>query len=293
MKAERKQVDVRGSKLAYQEWGEGPVVLCLHALGHDSDDYVALQELPGAHRFRFIALDFPGHGASQAGKADSAQAYACGVEDFLRKLNVRRLYIAGNSIGGAVALRLAMFSEIEVLGLILANPGGLDVGTFPGPQVIRLMSRFFRAGARGRSWYSRLFSLYYRSVLPTNTSAARARRRRIVEHCYEIAPLLARGWESFGRPEEDLTPYIEKVRCPVLFTWAMKDRFVQYSRNKKSIRRFSRASVSKYRVGHCPALEAPERYMRDLCDFLDACESRDTMEKRPAPTLKILRRASR
>src|ERR1700690_428484 len=61
--APRREVTVGGVRLAYTDDGEGPAVLCLHAIGHGAGDFARLRaRLRGRHRV--IALDWPGQGCS-------------------------------------------------------------------------------------------------------------------------------------------------------------------------------------------------------------------------------------
>ncbi len=217
---ERKHLDLNGTIATYLEAGSGPVLLCLHAVGHDADDYGVLLRSPQiTARFRVIALDFPGHGGSSpsAAKDISATRFARFTTEFLRTLGVQRVAITGNSIGGAVALRLASGSDgPTVNALILANPGGLDNRRPPGDLVLRTMAAFFRAGERGAFWFRPLFRAYYGLVLRRSTPASRQRRESLMATAYALAPMLARAWESFALPEDDLRNRIHNIRCPVV-----------------------------------------------------------------------------
>jgi pimeloyl-ACP methyl ester carboxylesterase len=49
----------------------------------------------------------------------------------------------------------------------------------------------------------------------------------------------------------------------------MKDKFVQYGRNKKSIEKFRKYKLHKYKIGHTPYLECPELFLKDLVEFIN------------------------
>src|SRR5688572_29034969 len=61
--AARRFVTVDGVRLAYDDVGNGPAVVCLHAIGHGASDFTRLAERLRA-RHRVIALDWPGQGWS-------------------------------------------------------------------------------------------------------------------------------------------------------------------------------------------------------------------------------------
>ncbi len=262
---------VEGTELAYYSAGEGVPILCLHAVGHSAEDYRALLDVPPAG-FRVIAVDFPGHGRSgpfASGREHSSENYAALIERWLEALALNRPILVGNSIGGATALRLAARPGVRARGLALANPGGLDNRKFPGDVVLAAMVRFFEAGVRERSWFPAAFGLYYRLVL--SARRARSRRAAIVREGPRLASVLAAAWSSFRSPGEDLRGLIAEIQCPVLVTWAMRDRFVQYGRNLAALREFRQAQILRYRIGHTPSVENPEVFARDLEEFCRRC----------------------
>src|ERR1700722_123286 len=60
----RKTLLLEGISLSYSDSvGAGPVLICLHAIGHGARDFEDLSRRLG-HGFRVIALDFPGQGHS-------------------------------------------------------------------------------------------------------------------------------------------------------------------------------------------------------------------------------------
>lgn len=101
------------------------------------------------------------------------------------------------------------------------------------------------------------------------TESALTRRAEIVNDGYRLSPLLVQGWSSFKSKDEDLRPMIKHISCPVLFTWAMKDKFVQFGRNNKAIKQFHNHTLLKYPIGHTPYLEMPEKFIADFIDFIN------------------------
>src|SRR6185369_7919359 len=113
------------------------------------------------------------------------------------------------------------------------------------------------------------FAAYYRTVLPS--AAAATVRARVVAAGRELAPLLRDAWRSFAAPDADTRALAADVRCPVLFAWATRDRFVQLRRAQPTIDRFPNARVVRFAgAGHAAHLEAPETFEAELERFLDA-----------------------
>jgi 4,5:9,10-diseco-3-hydroxy-5,9,17-trioxoandrosta-1(10),2-diene-4-oate hydrolase len=257
-------VYVDGVRLAYNEDGAGPAVVCLHAIGHGAGDFAALRERL-AGRYRLVALDWPGHGNSDDDREPvSAARYAELLIGFLDAAGIERTVLLGNSIGGAAAIRVAAAHPHRVRALVLCNPGGLDrVDALSGP-VTRLMARFFTAGANGAWWYPRAFGLYYRLVLP----AAPAQRARIVAAAREVAPVLAQAWRSFGAPDADIRGLGPQITCPVWFAWARGDRINQLTRCQPAIQRFPNARLDLFDGGHAAFLEAPDAFAQAFEQFV-------------------------
>jgi pimeloyl-ACP methyl ester carboxylesterase len=264
--AARRFVTVDGVRLAYDDVGRGPTVVCLHAIGHGAGDFARLGAALRT-RHRVIALDWPGQGWSDPDSVPpSSRRYAALLEGVLDAVDAGSVVLVGNSIGGGVAIRHAAAHPDQVRGLVLANCSGLDAFDAVTRVACGLMARFFRAGVRGARWFRPAFAAYYRSVLPL--AAAAEQRARIVASADEIVPILAEAWTGFASPDADLRPLAPTIGCPVLFTWAVRDRFIQLRRNLPAIRTFPRARVVELAAGHAPQLELPDAFEREVDAFI-------------------------
>ena len=263
-----RDVVVDGVRLACGDEGDGPPVVCLHAIGHGASDFTGLRRwLAGRHRV--VALDWPGHGRSADDRVPaSAGRYAALLAGVLDALGVERPVMIGNSVGGAAAIRFAAAHPARVRALVLANPGGLDRGGggLTNRLVTRTMAAFFAAGARGARWYPRAFAAYYRVVLPE--PAAAEQRARIVAQGPAMARVLHEAWRSFGDPDADIRGLAASIRCPVLFAWAARDRINQLGRCRAAIARFPNARLETFHAGHAAFLETPDAFAAALDRFL-------------------------
>src|SRR5262245_12720077 len=105
--ASGKAAIVDGVRLAYDDDGVGPPIVCLHAIGHGASDFSRLQARL-RQRHRVIAVDWPGQGRSGADRVPpSAARYAELLDGLLDALALPSVVLIGNSIGGAAALRYA------------------------------------------------------------------------------------------------------------------------------------------------------------------------------------------
>ena len=92
--------------LAYDRVGSGPPLVLLHGLGHRRQAWNPVAGLLRSRR-ELIMPDLPGHGESpplQLNGRPPVQAMAEDVIAFFGELGLDRPHVAGNSLGGALAL---------------------------------------------------------------------------------------------------------------------------------------------------------------------------------------------
>jgi pimeloyl-ACP methyl ester carboxylesterase len=95
--------------LAYERHGSGPPLVLLHGVGHRRQAWNAVLDLLTPHR-TVIAVDLPGHGESPPLTADGRPPVRVMAEEiigFFGELGLERPHVAGNSLGGALALLTA------------------------------------------------------------------------------------------------------------------------------------------------------------------------------------------
>jgi pimeloyl-ACP methyl ester carboxylesterase len=132
------QISVDGTQLAYiDSGGPGMPVLLVHGLGSHMDFWH--HQVPTlAAEHRVIALDLPGFGASSRTDAPYTPPwYADQISAFLSALQVERVQVVGHSLGGQVALTLALRHPHKVHSLVLAAPAGFERFTPGEAELIR------------------------------------------------------------------------------------------------------------------------------------------------------------
>jgi 3-oxoadipate enol-lactonase len=121
--------DVDAAPVAWREAGRGDTVLFLHGLGGSRIAWEPqLAALAG--RYRCVAWDMPGYGASAALAGEhSFDALADAVAGLLDTLGVARAHVVGLSLGGMVAQHAALAHPRRVASLVLLDSSpafGLD-----------------------------------------------------------------------------------------------------------------------------------------------------------------------
>jgi len=118
-----KFVEIDGNRIHYAETGEGPPIVFVHGLGGQLHHFrhPMFPMLPG---YRLIALDRPGSGYSvrAAGATARLPEQADVVAKFIAKLGLEKPLLVGHSLGGAVALTVALNHPDAISGIVLLAP---------------------------------------------------------------------------------------------------------------------------------------------------------------------------
>ncbi len=130
--ADDRFVTVDGLSLRYREYGQPsadvPSVLLIHGFGNSLQSFRDLAPMLG-EQAHVVAVDMPGFGLSSK-PADweySNANQARMMSELVKALELDAVVVGGHSLGGAVALRLALI-EPAISGLILFNPGIINTG---------------------------------------------------------------------------------------------------------------------------------------------------------------------
>lgn len=98
-----------------------PPVVFLHGAGGTHQHWLyQVRDLPGAATY---ALDLPGHGRSEGSGSDSIAAYGDWLVAFLNEAKVDQAILVGHSMGGGLALDVALRYPDRIAGLGLVATG--------------------------------------------------------------------------------------------------------------------------------------------------------------------------
>jgi pimeloyl-ACP methyl ester carboxylesterase len=114
---------VNGAKLHYQQAGDGPDVVLIHAFTSNMAVWMMIGLIDQlAEDFRVTAYDLRGHGVSEVspGGYDSAHM-AADLKALHAALGLGPAYLVGHSFGGVVAAHAAAFHPEIVAGVVVAD----------------------------------------------------------------------------------------------------------------------------------------------------------------------------
>lgn len=251
--------------------GEGAPVVLLHGRGHAATMWFPLLPELGKSR-RVIAVDLPGFGHAstapfRSGGAEGAVRYFVDpVETLLLEQGIRDPIVIGHSLGGLVALEIALRGALTPSRLVLIGGMGL------GPQMTHLTRAFFRAGPErvARSVGPKLFGRiapYPDTELGRRLSAleyelysVRGGRQAPTAAFNALFPPIGAAFNRFER--------LPSVRTPSLLVWGEKDQVFPLEVGEAAARVMPAAELLIEPLGHSPHLEAPERVLPRIVEFI-------------------------
>lgn len=249
----------------------GPPVLLLHGFMGSAADWRDVRAALEA-RFYCVAPDLPGHGAS-TGLTDEAYAVegtARRVLDVLGEPGVERPALVGYSMGGRLALYLALRHPARFAGLFLesASPG-LES---PEERESRRAADERRARRLETEDFGRFLEDWYRQPLFAPLARNKALLREIIEARRRNDPAeLAKSLRGMGTGSQpSLWGELSGLRIPALAVAGELDgKYVEVSRRMAGLTP-AMESVAVPGVGHNVHAEASQTYLATLKGFLEA-----------------------
>ena len=270
-------IELAGSRTRVLEVeGHGPGIVLLHGWGDSADTWRPLLAELGQCGRRAIAVDLPGFGHAARLRPGAILPQ---LDDFATALvqewsASEQVVVAGNSLGGCVALRLGEHAgELPLAGVVPVAPTGMDPpGWFDlverDPIVRRLLDIPIPIPvALVRS----LVGGAYREDAPLSPRAA----QREVADAFsgdsgsreDVAALLGSGRGLL--PELATAPFdLAAVACPVMLVWGTHDRMAPHSAARGVLDALPATRVALIEgCGRCPQTEATEQLLELLLAF--------------------------
>ena len=248
-------------------YAEGPAdglpLVLLPSGAHDHHDFDELRALLPP-RIRSITLDWPAHGASPPGDGRaSAMRFADVAAEVVERMAPDGAVVAGNSVGGFSAGRLAIRRPELVKGLVLIDAGGFAPIRPPDRVFCSLMSR---------RWFLRaIYPAFSRLYMRSRTDADRRARSTGIETTRRDPGLRAVSelWRSFASPEHDLRPGAGTIAAPTLLLWGRRDPVIPRRVGERLAEVIPGARLALFDSGHLPHTTEPERVAAELVPFVD------------------------
>lgn len=137
--AERHSFLAETTHLSYLEWpGDGPTAVLLHGITSSAATLWRIGAEMAEHGYHVIAIDMPGHGASELSPAHDIDTIAGLISNLIVGLGLHDILLIGHSWGGAVSIALASGKhqgKAALAHIIVLDPL-LKIDASWGPQVL-------------------------------------------------------------------------------------------------------------------------------------------------------------
>jgi pimeloyl-ACP methyl ester carboxylesterase len=263
-------VSALGVKIHYQDTGSSKnqiPILFLHGFGSSLQTWDAWAEAL-SNEYRVISLDLPGFGLTGEDPSGiyTDQRSVEVIEAFLKELQIPKVVLVGNSMGGKFAWQFAARYPDQVAKLVLISPDGyaspgIEYGKKPEVPAIAELYRYF----------------FSKTFLAMNLEPAYANPKTLndalVNRYYDL--MLAPGVRGaiLGRMQQtvlqDPIPSLATIKIPTLLLWGEKDAFIPIANSNDYLKVMPNAKrVSLPNIGHLPQEEQPTIGLAALKEFL-------------------------
>lgn len=267
-RVETQTCQVNGYDVRYRVLGEGRPALLLHGWGASWHYWQWLMPALARSGYRAYAPDLLGHGDSAKPPLDyDSETYLAFVQGLVAVLGLERFTLAGHSLGGCIALRLAETWPERVARLVLVNPfygsdqlrspllnlmglGVLALHLAP-PALVNVAVRFGSLGRSGNvpASFLQQTAVDYKRATP-----------RIAAHHF-IMP--------------DLRRDIARVTAPTLVVWGERDALLSPRSFRELAQMLPAGQAWPFPdAGHSPLVEKPSEFNRVVLRFLKSSDNR-------------------
>jgi pimeloyl-ACP methyl ester carboxylesterase len=254
--------------VSYARVGRGEPLLLLHGIGHHRQAWDPVVDILATER-DVIAVDLPGFGASPAlpeGLAYDLPTTAAVFRGFCEELGLERPHVAGNSLGGLMALELGR--EKVVRSVTALSPAGfwsqaerryafgvlLTMRQIARRMPLPLVERLARTTAG-------------RTALTSTIYARPGRRSPEAVVAETLALINAPGFDDTLRAGTSVRFTDDIPGIPVTVAWGTQDRLLLRRQGVRAKQLMPRSRLVRLPgCGHCPMNDDPALVARVILD---------------------------
>ncbi|AMO24023.1 alpha/beta fold hydrolase [Ramlibacter solisilvae] len=225
---------------------------------------------------RVVRFDLPGFALTgpNAQNDYSVDRYVAFVAAMLNQLQLRRVVLAGNSLGGQIAWSFAGTHPERVARLVLVDASGYPPESLKNRPSVPIGFRI--ANTPGLRWLMQ--NTLPRGVVDSSVRNVYGDPAKVTPELVDlyVAMTLREGnRKALGRRFEQgytgRTELLAKIKCPTLILWGGRDRLVPLESGERFARDIADARlVVLDTLGHVPHEEDPAATLREVRPFLSS-----------------------
>lgn len=250
--------DVKGKKIFYVEEGTGTPVLYIHGNLGSHKWYSEVMSIEGA---RVIALDLPNFGFSDRIDSFEIDVYADYVKGFIEAMGLDTPWVLGHSLGGAVAISLAIRYQECVRGLVLVDSASIKGLKTPEESypVIEL--------------YKVNYSLLKKALCAIMPGVNDRGRQSELVDCALLMSKEAYVGHGRALTSFDYSDRTMRLDIPVLFIYGEQDILITREMAEETVAVLGGSVHILEGIGHSPQVENPTVFRTIIKDFIQTDDS--------------------
>jgi len=245
-------IELDGCRTHLRRGGAGAPLLYLHGASGAPAVMPFMEKL--AARFDVLVPEHPGYGLSEEPEwLENIHDVAYFYLDFLKKLDLKETVLVGSSMGGWIALEMAVRDTSRIKSLVLAAPAGISA---PGVQPADIFLMPPEELTRKLFHDQKLAEA--RLAEPVTPEALDLS----LKNRHTTARL---AWEP-RLHDPHLPKWLHRIDVPVKIIWGAQDRILPVEISKELKRLMPRAEVHIIEgAGHLPHAEKADRFVELVC----------------------------
>ncbi len=267
--------------IAYAEEGSEnkEAILFIHGLGSYAPSWrYTVQTI--SKNFRCIIVDLPGYGKSSKGKYNADMTFHANLLfELMKSLKAETFHIAGHSMGGQIALKMALNQPNKVKSLLLMAPAGIETFSEKEREIFKVTSTPEAIANISDEQYKINLSLNFYQM--DERSQFMYDDRMIIKkdpQFMEYAHVVANG--VMGMLNEPVFEQLSKIQQPTLIVYGKQDQLIpnRYLHPNLTTEEIGELAIGKIpnatlnmidEAGHFVHFDQPEKVNEILYDFLN------------------------
>lgn len=257
------KIEAKGIVMNYELTGQGPCLVLIHGAGDNLKMWY--NQVPVfCQRYKVLTYDVRGFGQTQSPEGEYSMAlFAEDLYQLLKALKIDEAFLLGYSMGGRIALELAIQHPEVAKALVLANSG---VGGPRPPQAVERFQAMLELLQKGdvatiaEEMTTGAFSPGFKANNPEAFERYKALKLEVDPGSFARAMM---ALAADIRP-----PDLGQIRCPTLIICGQNDSYMTPDVARSMQQAIPGSELRVMPTGHAAAIEAPESFNAAVLEFL-------------------------